>query len=486
MRHHVFTGLSALLAAAALLIPGMNRYSLWVDEVRLIRAAEAFQLSSIYDPGFLDSGIHPPVLYIVLKAWMSLVGDYDLLLSAMSVFFGLLAAAWIYRATVDITRTPAAGMAAVLVFASLGFVRYYTHQVHNYGIFLMLAAGMLTLYGRWLRQPQRRSYAAGIVIFAVLLLYTHYYSVIILGALSLHALLHHPRRWLLLMGISGLLFAPWLPALYRLWQGLHFSGSIDGGITNYLPSDFEAVLRVMRALFFERPEIYLLALLAGALFMLWRRTPRRRAYLALLGFVAGSFALALLFNEIVATLFDRRMIFTLVAVAVACGVLFAELPRRAGSVLVIGLVVIGLSAPRPVYLHGDWAFRPMMSRLAENVLPGDLVFFQVTEYWHSPYHLPLDYYAEKLLPAGARCVMQGARSDVHTAEFANEVFAPQLEDHERFWIVRPRDDVPVPEHNCINWVYTIQDHQFKPVQEIAYTLFTMTLFINATEIAAPD
>lgn len=468
-RQSVFAGVIALMFTAALFILEMSQFSFWVDEVRLIRAAQNFDLTSIYDPDFLDSSIHPPVLYIVLSLWLTLIGGGDFELATMPVFFGIVAAAWLYRATVDLTQRPVAGVAAVLVFASLGFARYYVHQVHNYGILLMLAAGIIALYVRWLRE-KRFSYAVGIVTFAVVLLYTHYYSVVILGALSLHALMHAPHRWIRLMLISGLLYLPWLPALFQIQQGMHFDGGVDGGITNYLPSTLDSVILIVRSLFYERPEFYLVVLAGGLLFV-----RQRRLYGYLLGFIVVSFLLALGFNEIVSTLYDRRMIFILVIFALAYGVLFASLPRQAGYALTLVVLMVSLSAPRPSYLHGNWAFRFTMENLSEYVEPNDLVFIQVTEYWHSPYHLPLDYYAENILPDDVEHVMQGSQN-VHTWEFANDVFAPLIADRSRFWVVRLRDNVPVPEINTVDWVYYIEENSISERLEVEYGLFRMTLF----------
>ena len=151
----------------------MAEYSLWNDEVLVFEAAESLHtLQDIYQLADYPAGmVHPPFFFALLRVWMTLVGQTDVALRTLTTLLGILSAALIYRVTVDLSRQPAAGLVAAIVFCSMGFASYYIHEVHNYSLLMTEAAALLLFYHRWQERPQTR-YAIGIVAAELLLIYT--------------------------------------------------------------------------------------------------------------------------------------------------------------------------------------------------------------------------------------------------------------------------------------------------------------------------
>jgi len=398
----IIVGTLALLMAAFILIPGMSEYSLWYDEVQVFRAAD--QLHTLQDfyqfADFPARIVHPPFFFALLKVWMALVGQTDVVLRALTTLFGILSAALVYRVTVDLSRQPAAGLVAAIVFCSMGFASYYIHETHNYSLLMLESAALLFFYCRWQDRPQPR-YAIGIVVTELMLIYTNYAAVYLLLAFNLHALLVGFRRirpWIVLQIIVVLGYLPWLPALQWVITSGYSTTEAPSVVATSMATNWSTVPGLMQSLLYDGWAYYAAVLIIGLMASMVgpvQARPQGRRAVGLLLLVAGaSILFALVGNTIVQTLTPRRMIYLLVFVTVMLGYGFAHLPKRLRWVILAVFLLMTPNLPLQPGMAGNWFYREAIEDLAALAQPGDAVYINISGNLETA---PLLHYAELLL-----------------------------------------------------------------------------------------
>jgi len=255
---------------------------------------------------------------------MVLAGQTDVALRTLTTLLGILSAALVYRVTVDMSRQPAAGLAAAIVLSSMGFASYYIHETHNYILMMTESAALLLFYHRWQEHPRRRD-ALGIVVTELLLIYTNYASIYLLLAFNLHAC------WLD-SADTPLARAPndrraVLRALAARTAMGHDLELRDNRSTQCRgqqhPENWSTAPALMQSMLYDGWVYYAALIIIGLIASLVRPVQSRPQVIRAVGlllFVAGaSLLFALAGNTIVQTLSPRRMIYLLPFVAVLLG-----------------------------------------------------------------------------------------------------------------------------------------------------------------------
>jgi hypothetical protein len=286
------------------------------------------------------------------------------------------------------------------------------------------------------------------------------------------------KRWLFLQGMAVLLCLLWLPIIYQLSQGQYGSG-----VSNRMPSNLHSVETIFRTLLFERLEVYLIVFGVG-LAGFWR-TPRevRSRPLKIVGllglWITASLLLAMIVNLRLASLYDRRVIFLLVGLVLMLGTTLTDLPRFVRFGLLGATFVIALIAPYPPQVHQNWMFRQTIQYMNDRLLePGDAVFFQYVYYARTPY-TPYLYYADRFFDDQNPFFSQQAYflgDEFHQQWFANDIAGPQLANHDRFWIVQPGSDSPVPQNTNFDWVQFIDHRHFVEVERHHFVFSDIVLY----------
>ena len=439
----ILVGTLALLIAAFILIPGMAEYSLWNDEVLVFEAAESLHtLQDIYQLADYPAGmVHPPFFFALLKVWMTLVGQTDVALRTLTTLLGILSAALIYRVTVDLSRQPAAGLAAAIVFCSMGFAGYYIHEVHNYSLLMTEAAALLFVYHRWQDRP-RPSYAIGIVVVELLLIYTTYVSIYLLLAFNLHALLFGFRRiraWIVLQIIVVLGYVFWLPTLQWVITSGYSTTEAPSVLATSMQTNWSTVPELLQSLLYDGWPYYAAFLIIGLMASLvWpaQSRPQGRRVIGLLLLVAvGSIFFALVGNAIMQTMRPRSVLYLLVFVAVLMGYGFASMPRRLRWLILAVFLVLTPNLPLPPVMAGNWFHRDAIEDVAAHAQPGDAVYINISGGLETT---PLRHYAELLLrPKGI---------PFQTADDPAEEKLVTYLPRERIWVVERQNKT-----KRINW-----------------------------------
>lgn len=260
--------LIVFLVSFAILINGLEEVPLWSDEGWTIAATDDNNpLVTIRDWAAVD--VHPPAFFLGLNVWRIFTGDTILEMRYFSVLISIVGVALAY-ALGRALFSYRAGLFAALFYGLHDLVNVLTQEVRHYPLQMALVTLALWLYWRFHQRPTRRRGFA-FMLAGTALLYTHYWGGFILLAAALHALLtrrNQLRPFALTFGGIGLLFIPWLPALYN-----QITLERPGG----LPHALENTVWVYRVLAFQllgTPELLWLILMSAGIIGTWAFLPR--------------------------------------------------------------------------------------------------------------------------------------------------------------------------------------------------------------------
>jgi mannosyltransferase len=237
--------ISLLLLAAGLRFYKLDTQSFWNDEGNSARLSER-SLPSIIEGTASD--VHPPLYYLLLRGWREMLGESEFGLRSFSGFAGILTVA----ATIALSRffSPSfrRGPVTIIVLAA-GLIAalnptlvYYSQETRMYALLALISSlSTLTLLC-WLNAKRHWPWAFAYVLLSTAGLYTHYfyptvfglqgfiiliwvvrkYVTLVFAPLNLSSQPHWarvPRNWLLMVGMSLILYLPWMPIFLRQTTG---------------------------------------------------------------------------------------------------------------------------------------------------------------------------------------------------------------------------------------------------------------------------
>ena len=215
-----------LLLAAALATPLLDVDAFNGDEPASLIAAGVLRsgpwsLEEVLSPVARASPEQALGWPLLLSAWGRFVGWSEVAVRALSLFFGMLTLAWVYRTGRDLLAPRAGLLAALLLSASVFFLAY---MIHARAFTLIALCSTLCIWSYWRLvlnpRPTSMGVPAGLLLGSVGLLYSHYFTALFLPVLGLFHLLFVPknRRWLrpvLLIAVAALLAMLQLPGFLQ-------------------------------------------------------------------------------------------------------------------------------------------------------------------------------------------------------------------------------------------------------------------------------
>ena len=406
-----FSILLLLLGGFALRLYQLGAQSLWYDEtVSAFLASEpAAELIA-----HTARDIHPPLYYLLLRAWTRLVGDAEFALAFFSVIWSMLLLSLAHRLARHLGGQWTGLIAAALIALS-PYDIWYAQEVRMYtmGAFLGLVTlqGLLRLWGEEAPASSRSGRAPWVVwvLAAALGLYTLYYFAFLLLAENAFALAYWWRRrrrdraqadsrlarWMGAQVAVLLLYLPWLPIFYRQatdppvppWRS-------PVGIWTAAREAWTALTLGQSAEpRWAWPILVSTALLYG--YALWAGSDERRLPLSsggtrilLAGYTWLPVALILFLSRLLTPLFHVRYVFLYAAtfyILLAWGIRrLGDLASRAGSTwrpvtILVVLAIYGIAARSslarfwtdPRYAADD--LRTGVRYIAQRLGPGDAV-----------------------------------------------------------------------------------------------------------------
>jgi uncharacterized membrane protein len=205
-----------VLAGAWLRLTGLNRQSLWFDELDVVvRAQRPFDevLRT-----FTTAGENGPVYNVLLALWIRIAGISEIALRFPSAVAGTLAIPLLYVLARRLAGSQTALLAAGLLAISPYHV-WYSQEAKMYALIVLLALLSSLLFVEALER-NRPIWWAAYVVATTMMFYSHVVSVLVFVAQSLYAVLARrnwrgrERSWLI---AAGLLTLPYIPiALWAL------------------------------------------------------------------------------------------------------------------------------------------------------------------------------------------------------------------------------------------------------------------------------
>ena len=188
-----------LLLAAALVIPLLDADSFNGDEpssllaAGLLRIGEPHSFQAVWDTIKELSPEQALGWPMLLSLWVRIFGWSEPAIRSLSLFAGLLALAWVYRAGRDFFSARA-GLFATLLFSASVFLHTYMAHARAFTLIALFAMPCLWCYWRLTSHPRPSRWAsAGLLLGAAGLLWSHYIGALLLPVLGLYHLLFAPR-----------------------------------------------------------------------------------------------------------------------------------------------------------------------------------------------------------------------------------------------------------------------------------------------------
>ena len=241
--------LAILTVGATLRFALLGQHSLWSDEA-FVAWAIRFGWKDIFSV-LAAADSHPPLYYVLIKAWAGLAGTGEAALRAPSAVLSTLSVLLTYLLMLRVAPEPASLLSALLVAVS-PFDIMAGQEARMYPLLSALAVGSTLALVMSVERESALRWAA-YVLLATLMVYTHYLGALVLlahGAWVVGFARRSFVRWAASMAVAAILYAPWgFAVAIRVADVAHIERSA-GGIVPYLaPDDLLALFAFGGSLF---------------------------------------------------------------------------------------------------------------------------------------------------------------------------------------------------------------------------------------------
>lgn len=196
--------------------------SLWNDELASWYMAHWPTVSQTLRRGVIPD-VHPPGYFLILHAWIRLLGDSEWTLRALSAVFGCLAIPAMFQLGRSL-YSRREGLIAAALFTVSWLPIYYSQEVRPYALLILsalLSTRCLVEVAQQLASgvKLKRRHLLAYVLSAAVCAYSHYFGALLVALQAIGAFFFFapkPRLWPRLATIHlavAATYAPWLPHL---------------------------------------------------------------------------------------------------------------------------------------------------------------------------------------------------------------------------------------------------------------------------------
>jgi uncharacterized membrane protein len=205
--------------AAALRFFRLGNQSLWVDEIASMNGADPdLSIASVLQYSAVDQ---PPSFFLLLHGWLKIFPFTDVSGRWLAALLGLAGVYLIYFLGKEL-RNELTGLIASCI-TTFSFIHiYFSQEVRFYTLVFVAATGSFLYFIKAIRTEKIKHFA-GYIGFTSLLIYTHYYGLVVLAAQGFVFVLvvvsMRPTRKFFLRGFFSAamitaLIAPWIPIFF--------------------------------------------------------------------------------------------------------------------------------------------------------------------------------------------------------------------------------------------------------------------------------
>jgi uncharacterized membrane protein len=221
MKHFTSKNIILILlfaAAAVLRIYDIDAKNMWFDEVYSWKISNGSIIKIVSETA---GDIHPPLFYILLKAWKSIFTDSVISMRMLSVMLSLISMYVLYNITRRILETNTQRLLVLLLFALSPLNIFYSQEVRMLSLNLLLTLTSVYFFIRYLSNP-KGTYGAIYCVATALSLYTHYFALFILFAELIYAgiiyisnqnIRERLKPFFKYPAFAFAMFIPWLPIM---------------------------------------------------------------------------------------------------------------------------------------------------------------------------------------------------------------------------------------------------------------------------------
>jgi mannosyltransferase len=171
------------VSAAALRIYDIDAKNMWFDEIYSWKISNGSIVKIISETA---GDIHPPLFYIVLKAWTFLFSDSIVSMRMLSVMLSIISMLVLYFISKKLLSNEIQRMLVLLLFALSPLNIFYSQEVRMLNLNLLLTLTSVYFFIRYISTP-KGIFGALYCITVTLSLYTHYFALFILIAQLIYA-----------------------------------------------------------------------------------------------------------------------------------------------------------------------------------------------------------------------------------------------------------------------------------------------------------
>ncbi len=224
MKTHIAAIIVALvLVGGALRFYKLNYQSLWYDEIHtVLRSGPGVTISSIIGYAENSAVDQPPVFFVYTHLLLEALGVSDFTVRLGSVLTGLLAIPVMFFLGREVLNEDTGIFAATLTTVNY-FHIYHSQEARFYTMLFLLSALSYLFMIRAVKYSRVLDFALYFT-FTVLLLYTHYFGMVIFAAQVITFIVLAFHKWndrkFIILGFSsglliGLAFLPWLTIILK-------------------------------------------------------------------------------------------------------------------------------------------------------------------------------------------------------------------------------------------------------------------------------
>jgi uncharacterized membrane protein len=218
---------------------GLTTYPLWLDEIFSLNLAR-LGWGELIGAAARDI-VHPPLFYLLLKIWAGIGGTSLIWLRLFPALTSIASLIPFFLLCRELKLRGVEINIALLLMAVNGYLIYYAQELRMYSLLFFFTLCSLWLFVRWMKSEEdSRRILAWLFVVNLLLIYTQYFGLLIVG-MEFVCVLFWARRRLLSFFIAtvalGLCFAPWFYLVARAASGRGGTSANLGWLTRPHLSD---------------------------------------------------------------------------------------------------------------------------------------------------------------------------------------------------------------------------------------------------------